>query len=89
MEGEFKKEDYPQNQKIKMTGRLNDLNDMEYDLKLEFPYGTINIDVFISPLNQAIDELELKNIPEEEKDFKKIMTEPEPVSMEQLRIEHA
>lgn len=36
-----------------------------------------------------MEELELKDLPEQEKEFLKIIFEPEPVSMDQLKQEHA
>ena len=62
---------------------------LEYELEIDYPYGTFEHEfVWSSP--KGSDDAERNSIPENEKEFAKILNqEPIPISMAQLKEMHA
>lgn len=89
MEGEFSKADYPEKRRVKIDGYEDDNGIWEFEQEFEYPYGTFEIEVKWDAKGKKEEELDLKELPDSEKEFLIILKEPEPVSMEQLRQDHA
>ena len=89
MESEFSKADYPPQKRIMIDGFDDENGVWEYEADFEYPYGTFEIDIQYDVKGRPEEELELKPLPDEEKEFKMILFEPEPISMDQLRQMHA
>lgn len=92
MQGEFNKADYKVKENVKLDSDKfeispTDINYM-YNAKFEYPYGDIRIELMYDTAGKAEDELDLKPLPEEEKN-RNISKDPEPVSLAKLRQHHA
>jgi hypothetical protein len=89
MEGEFNSVDWPSEQTILIKGYENEANTWEYEWIKEFPYGTFEIELMWDIKGKKNDDLDLKPLPEEEKEFQVVIYEPEPLSLEELSLMHA
>ena len=89
LEGEFSREDYPPQKRVKLEATEVDNNVWEQELELEYPYGTFSFELFYDKKDKKEDDLELKPIPESEKECFYQILEPKPISMDDLRNMHA
>ena len=84
------KAEFPSQRLLKLEGiEDHDTGIWQFDQEFEYPYGDFDIKVQFDGKGKTVEELELKDLPEQEKEFLKIIFEPEPVSMDQLKQEHA
>lgn len=88
MEGEFKKSSFKQKENIllesmKLEISATDVNYI-YSAKYEYPYGDIKIELMYDMAGKAETELDLKPLPEDEKNWT-ITKDPEPISLTKLR----
>lgn len=86
LEGEFRKADFNTSKMLFVAEDRN--GTYEYELEFELPYGTIDVDFMWDNKGKPEEEMELKPLPENEKDFYYWKQEPVPISMEELRQMH-
>ena len=91
MQPEFNKSDFKAKENILMNHDKLEISATEtnyiYDLKLEYPYGDIKIELMYDTAGKPMEELDLKPLPDEENTEKsvKIDKDPEPISLAKLR----
>jgi len=83
MQGEFNKADYKIKENVKLESTkfevgANEVNYI-YNARFEYPYGDIRIDLMCDTAGKAEDELDLKPLPDDEKN-RIISKDPEPIS---------
>ena len=87
MEGEFNKADFPSKAKFLIDGEEKN-GVYEYETEIEYPYGTYTLDVMYDVKGKPEEELELKPLPDQEKEFMLVFQEPVPMSMNEIRELH-
>jgi hypothetical protein len=75
MEGEFSKTDYPAQSKFLIDGEEKN-GTWEYEIDIDYPYGTFELEVMYDVKGKPEEELELKPLPDQEKDFLMVIQEP-------------
>lgn len=86
IEGEFDKNDYEVNQRMKLDPVEYDKDLYYFEKRFELPYGSVNATLKVAGKPTDTGELNLTPLPEGEK-FE-IRIDPEPKSLKQLREEH-
>ena len=77
MEGEFSRNDYPATSLVKIRGEEDEATGTwQYEEEFEYPYGTFDIDVKWDAKGKKKEELDLKELPDQEKDFLRITYDP-------------
>ena len=92
MEGEFSKTDerYKAKRIVKLDGEEDENGVWEYEKELEYPWGDIKVEYGYDLKGKKVEDLELKEISPQDKEFLIEVQEPKHIkSMVELRQEHA